>query len=138
MKKAAKFLVPVILGAVILASIVWYLFAYDRAFTRDTLLNQARYQNVHGNPRIASWFYDAAYNFSGHDKNIAIELANQYKHDGNYTKAEVTLTQAIRNAPTPELYTALCRSYVEQDKLLDAVNLLLRTYCRVYPHTTRI
>ena len=124
MKKTLKFLVPLMLGLLIIASIVWYLFVYDRDFTRDTLLNQARYHNVSGNPRISSWFYDAAYTFSGHDKNIAIELANQYKQDGNYTKAEVTLTQAIRNAPTPELYTALCRTYVEQDKLLDAVNLL--------------
>lgn len=124
MKKTMKFLVPLMMGVLILASIVWYLFVYDRDFTRDTLLNQARYQNVHGNPRISSWFYDAAYNFSGHDKNIAIELANQYKQDGNYTKAEVTLTEAIRNAPTPELYTALSRTYVEQDKILDAMNLL--------------
>lgn len=124
MKKAAKFLMPLILGALIIASIFWYLFIYDRDFTRDTLLNQARYQNVHGNSRLSSWFYDAAYNFSGHDKNVAIELANQYKRDGNYTKAEYTLTEAIKNAPTPELYTALSRTYVEQDKLLDAVNLL--------------
>ncbi len=124
MKKAAKFLMPLVLGALIVASIVWYLFIYDRDFTRDTLLNQARYQNVHGNSRLSSLFYDAAYNFSGHDKNVAIELANQYKRDGNYTKAEFTLTEAIRNAPTPELYTALSRTYVEQDKLLDAVNLL--------------
>ncbi len=124
MKKTAKFLMPLILGVLILASIVWYLFVYDRDFTRDTLLNQARYQNVHGNSRLSSWFYDAAYNFSGHDKNVAIELANQYKRDGNYTKAEYTLTEAIKNAPTPELYTALSRTYVEQDKLLDAVNLL--------------
>ena len=90
MKKAAKFLMPLVLGLLILASIVWYLFIYDRDFTRDTLLNQARYQNVHGNSRLSSWFYDAAYNFSGHDKNVAIELANQYKRDGNYTKAELT------------------------------------------------
>lgn len=124
MKKTLKFLVPIAMGVLIFASIIWYLFVYDRDFTRDTLLNQARYQNVHGNPRISSWFYDAAYNFSGHDKNIAIELANQYKQDGNYTKAEVTLTQAIRNAPTPELYTALSRTYVEQDKILDAMNLI--------------
>ena len=124
MKKAAKFLMPLVLGLLIVASILWYLFVYDRDFTRDTLLNQARYQNVHGNSRLSSMFYDAAYNFSGHDKNVAIELANQYKRDGNYTKAEFTLTEAIRNAPTPELYTALCRTYVEQDKLLDAVNLL--------------
>ena len=124
MKKAAKFLMPLIMGILIIASIIWYLFIYDRAFTRDTLLNQARYQDLNGNSRLSSWFYDAAYNFSGHDENVAIELANQYKHDGNYTKAELTLTEAIHNAPTAELYTALSRVYVEQDKLLDAVNLL--------------
>ena len=124
MKKAAKFLMPLMLGLLILASIVWYLFIYDRAFTRDTLLNQARYQDISGNSRLSSWFYDAAYNFSGHDENVAIELANQYKRDGNYTKAELTLTEAIRNAPTVELYTALSRIFVEQDKLLDAVKLL--------------
>lgn len=124
MKKAAKFLMPMILGTMIVASIFWYLFIYDRAFTRDTLLNQARFQDINGNSRLSSWFYDAAYNFSGHDENVAIELANQYKHDGNYTKAELTLTEAIRNAPTVELYTALSRAYVEQDKLLDAVKLL--------------
>lgn len=124
MKKAAKFLMPLIMGLAILASIGWYLFLYDRDFTRDTLLNQARYQDINGNSRLSSWFYDAAYNFSGHDENVAIELANQYKHDGNYTKAELTLTEAIHKAPTAELYTALSRAYVEQDKLLDAVHLL--------------
>ena len=92
MKKTAKFLLPLILTLLIIASIVWYLFVYDRAFTRDTLLNQARYQDVSGNARLSSVFYDAAYKFSGHDENVAIELANQYKHDGNYTKAELTLT----------------------------------------------
>ncbi len=124
MKKATRFLVPLIMGAMIAASIVWYLFIYDRDFTRDSLLSQARFQDTYGNSRISAMFYDAAYNFSGHDENVAIELANQYKHDGNYTKAEVTLTQAINNGPTVELYTALSRVYVEQDKLLDAVNLL--------------
>ena len=124
MKKTAKLLMPILLAGLILASIVWYLFVYDRDFTRDTLLNQARYQDMNGNSRLSSWFYDAAYNFSGHDENVAIELANQYKHDGNYTKAELTLTEAIHNAPTVELYTALSRAFVEQDKLLDAIDLL--------------
>lgn len=124
MKKAMKLLVPLALGLLIIASIFWYLFIYDRTFTRDALLHQARYHDISGNSRMSSWFYDAAYNFSGHDENVAIELANQYKHDGNYTKAEFTLTSAIKSAPTAELYTALCRTYVEQDKLLDAVNLL--------------
>lgn len=124
MKKISKFLVPLLLGLLILASIVWYLFIYDRAFTRDALLGQARFHDLHGNSKISSMFYDAAYDFSGHDDNVAIELANQYKGDGNYTKAEVTLTHAIASNPSIEGYTALCRTYVEQDKLLDAVHLL--------------
>ena len=124
MKKFLKFLVPLVMGAFIAASILWYLFVYDRDFTRDTLLSQARYQDMYGNSRLSAWFYDAAYDFSGHDQNVAIELANQYKQSGNYTKAEYTLTTAIHNAPTPELYTALCKAFVEQDKLMDAVNLL--------------
>ena len=124
MKKATKFLIPLLLGLLIIASIFWYLFIYDRAFTRDMLLGQARFQDLHGNSRISSWFYDAAYNFSGHDENVAIELANQYKGDGNYTKAEFTLTNAIASNPSAEAYAALCKTYVEQDKLLDAVNML--------------
>ena len=39
MKKATRFLVSLLLGLLILASIFWYLFIYDRAFTRDTLLS---------------------------------------------------------------------------------------------------
>lgn len=124
MKKISKFLVPMLLILLILASIIWYLFIYDRAFTRDALLHQARFQDTHGNSKLSSWFYDAAYAFSGHDDNVAIELANQYKGDGNYTKAEVTLTHAISNNPSPEGYAALCRAYAEQDKLQDAVDLL--------------
>ena len=124
MKKLTRFLVPLMLGLLIVASCIWYLFIYDREFTRDTLLGQARFQDLHGNSRLSSWFYDAAYNFSGHDENVAIELANQYKQSGNYTKAEYTLTEAINDGATVELYTALCKAYVEQDKLLDAVNLL--------------
>ncbi len=124
MKKATKFLIPLLLGLLILASILWYLFIYDRDFTRDALLAQARFQDTHGNSKLSSWFYDAAYDFSGHDDNVAIELANQYKRDGNYTKAEYTLTLAISQNPTAEGYAALCAAYAEQDKLLDAVNLL--------------
>lgn len=124
MKKATRILVSTLLALLIIVSIVWYLFVYDRAFTRDSLLGQARFQDLHGNSRLSSWFYDLAYDFSGHDENVAIELANQYKKTGNYTKAEVTLTKAINSEPTTELYCALCQVFVEQDKLLDAVNLL--------------
>lgn len=124
MKKLTHFLVPLLLFALIVVSVGWYLFSYDREFTRDTLLSQARFQNQHGNSRLSSLFYNAAYSFSGHDENVAIELANQYKKVGNYTKAELTLTTAIKDSPTVELYTALSKAFVEQDKLMDAVALL--------------
>ena len=124
MKKTIRILITILLAVLIGASVVWYLFVYDRAFTRDTLISQARFHDLHGNSRMSSWFYDMAYNFSDHDEGVAIELANQYKKTGNYTKAELTLTRAISSGPTAELYTALCRTFVEQDKLLDAVNLL--------------
>ena len=124
MKKILRFLVPLVLVIAIIASIGWYLFVYDRDFTRDFLLGQARYHDDHGNSRMSAWFYNMAYEYSGRDENVAIELANQYKADGNYTKAEVTLYKAINAGGTVELYTALCKTYVEQDKLLDAVNML--------------
>lgn len=124
MKKTLRVIISSLMLLLILASIVWYLFVYDRAFTRDTLLQQARFHDMHGNSKISALMYDFAYVFSDQDEDVAIELANQYKADGNYTKAEYTLTAAIKNNPTVDLYVALCRAYVEQDKLLDAVNLL--------------
>ena len=124
MKKLTRFLVPLLLVVFIICSIGWYLFVYDRGFTRDMLLQQARHLDLKGSTRLSSFFYDLAYQHSGQDESVAIELANQYKADGNYTKAEYTLTNAIYDSPTPELYTALCKTFVEQDKLLDAVNLL--------------
>lgn len=124
MKKFLRFLVSTLLVVTIIASIGWYLFIYDRDFTRDALLSQARYNDLYGNAKLSALFYDLAYDHSGGDENVAIELANQYKADGNYTKAEVTLSNAIKSKSTVELYTALCKVYVEQDKLMDAVALL--------------
>lgn len=124
MKKTAKWLVPFFLIVIILFSLVWYCFVYDRDFTRDMLLNQARHSSNNGNPKVASWFYNLAYEHSGQDERVAIELANQFKADGNYTKAEVTLANAIADGGTSELYMTLCKTYVEKDKLLDAVTML--------------
>ena len=124
MKKVLKFVVPFFLVLVILASLVWYGFVYDREFTRDMMLKQARFFLSNGNHAIASWFYDMAYEFSSQDEDVAIELANQFKKEGNYTKAEYTLSNAIADGGTADLYVALCKTYVEQNKLLDAVNML--------------
>lgn len=125
MKKAMRFIVPILLSILILASLFWYAFVYDRDMTRDILLKSARYFFNNGRPNVASWFYDRAYQYAGKDEDVAIELANQFKLDGNYTKAEYTLSNAIASGGgTVELYTALCKTYVEQDKILDAVAML--------------
>ena len=124
MKNTLKRLVPLILAICIVICVGWYLFVYDRTFTRDILLNCARYFDGTGSAKAASVCYDMAYRYSGNDVEVAIELANQYKRDGNYTKAEVTLTNAISDGGSAELYKALCKTYVQQDKLLDAVHML--------------
>lgn len=124
MKRALKRMIPLLLAVCILASIAWYLLVYDRAFTRDMLISQARFYDSNGNTKFAAMLYDWAYDYTGQDEEVAIELAEQYKADGNFTKAEFTLTNAIADGGTAQLYIALCKTFVEQDKLLDAVNML--------------
>ena len=124
MKKVFKFIIPIILAIAIVLCLIWYLFVYDRAFTRDIMLYSARYFDRHNKPAAAAWFYDLAYNQSVDSDEVAIELAQQHKLDGNFTQAEVILSQAIEDNPSTALYAALCRTYVEQDKILDAVKLL--------------
>ena len=124
MKRSAKRILPILLGIVVIFSIIWYLGVYDRPFTRDMLLEQARFFDNNGNHNIAAWFYDLAYRQSNNDDSVAIELAEQFKEAGNYTKAEYTLSNAISHGGSVELYIALCKTYVEQDKLLDAVSML--------------
>lgn len=124
MRKFARFLVPMLLALLVVASLFWYLFDYDRAFTRDFLLREARINDEKERTALSAWFYNLAYTHSGNDEEVALELAAQYRADKKYTKAEVYLSRAISAAPSVELYTALCKTYVEQDKLKDAVTLL--------------
>ena len=124
MKKIFNTLLIILLIIAILSSLAWYIFVYDRSFVRDLLISSARTCANMGYSSASSMFYDMAYNHAGQDENVAIELANQYKEEGNYTKAEYTLSNAIADGGTSELYIALCKTYVEQDKLLDAVTML--------------
>ena len=124
MNKALRVILPILLVVVIVCSLVWYLMEYDPSFTRDTIMSTARAFDNAGQHRIAAWLYDVAYLQSEGNDEIAIELAEHYKSNGNYTKAEYTLSGAIADGGTLDLYVALCQTYVEQDKLLDAVNML--------------
>lgn len=124
MKKFFRVLIPILLALSIIFCVWWYLFEYDREFTRDVFLSGARYFDRNGNTALAGWFYDRAYEQAKDNDSVAIELANQYKADGNYTQAELTLSKAIEDGGGVDLYTALCKTYIEQDKILDAVKLL--------------
>ena len=124
MKKIMKRIIPLLLIVALIASVCWYIFVYDRDTVRDFLMAQARSFAQNGHFEAAAWLYDVSYEFAGEDENVAIDLAQIYKEAGNYTKAEYTLVSAIADGATAELYIALCRTYVEQDKLLDAVNML--------------
>ncbi len=124
MKKAIRIILPIFLALCILICTCWYLFVYDRAFTRDVLLSIARYNDDKGNHTVATWFYNCAYSQAGDNDAVAIELAEQYKSIGNFTKAEFTLSNAIADGGGVDLYIALSKTYVQQDKLLDAVTML--------------
>lgn len=125
MKKALKILLPLFLSLVILISLLWYFLIYDRVLSRDLLLTGARISDDAGYSTLSAWFYNQAYNLSDNSgDSVVVELAEQYRRSGNYTKAEYTLTNAISNGGGVEIYTALCKVYVEQNKLYDAVTLL--------------
>lgn len=124
MNKALRIIIPIMLCIILLCLSAWYLLIYDQEFTRDILLSQARYFEKTGNHKVSTWLYDICYYQSQQNDDVAIELAQQYISAGNYTKAEYTLSKAISNQASDKLYAALCSAYVEQDKLLDAVNLL--------------
>ncbi len=124
MKRILKRILPILLGLVIICSILWYLFIYDRGFMQDILLGSARFFEKHGNHNIASKLYNEAYLRSDGSDDVIIELAERFKKIGSYTKAEVALSNAIAENPSADLYIALSKTYVEQDKLMDAVKML--------------
>ena len=124
MNRALRIIVPMILAIALIACTAWYFLVYDQALTKELLLTQARNSEANGRHKLSAFLYDLAYIQSSQEDLVAIELAQQYLDIGNYTKAEYTLSQAIATNPTPELYIALCDVYVQQDKLMDAVNML--------------
>lgn len=124
MKRFLRVLIPILLTLVIIACSFWYLFVYDREFTRDILLSCARKSEEVGYHDMATWFYNRAYAHDGNSDAVAIELAQQYIDNGNYTKAEYTLSNAISDGGGVDVYVKLCKTFVEQDKLIDAVKML--------------
>lgn len=134
MKRILKIILPLLLIAVVVCGAAWYIFVY-RDFLNDTYyMNRAEAALEDADYEDAIELYQKALNRNSGDPEIHIALADAYALSGNYTRAEYTLACAIMELPEEtSLYVALSRIYVEQDKLLDAENLLSSvTYESVY------
>ncbi len=65
--------------------------------------------------------------FAPKDADLAIRLADAYKKAATTQKRNTPLVSAITQIPdSVQLYVALSKTYVEQDKLLDAETMLGR------------
>lgn len=127
MKKALKIILPLLLAVLICAGAAWYLLLYRPSLTADYYVSRAETAIANGRYDRAITLYTKADELGGSDIEILSALANAYKQSGNYTKSEYTLVRAISAFPEElSLYIALSRVYVEQDKLLDAEQMLSR------------
>lgn len=127
MKRALKIIIPVVLVVALLAAACWFFLFYNPGLTADLLTGSARTMTAHQRYSRAIRYYELAWKLTPEDPEIPLALADTYAANDNYTKAEYTLVSAISNDPSqPSLYEALCRVYVTQDKLLDAVQMLDR------------
>ena len=127
MKHALKIILPIILIlALIIGACCFFLIA-RRDLTESIFVYWGEHFYEAGRYSRAVSFYKAAMHFAPKDADLAIRLADAYKKSGNYTKAEYTLVSAITQIPdSVQLYVALSKTYVEQDKLLDAETMLGR------------
>ena len=124
MKRFIKALTVILLAAAIVLGTVWYFLEYDPDFTHDMLVRGAQFFEDQGYPAISTWMYDRAYKYGQSIEEISLELADYYESVGNYAKVEETLLRAIRDGGGVNVYIALSRAFIQQDKLLDAHQLV--------------
>ena len=122
MKHTLKILIPILL----IGACCFFLIA-RRDLTESVFTYWGNHFYNNGRYGRAITCYKLAMHFAPKDAELAIWLSNAYKRSGNYTKAEYTLVNAITQSPdAADLYIALSKTYVEQDKLLDAETMLGR------------
>ena len=124
MKRFLKIFLPILLSIVILLGVAWYFLVYDKMLTQSILMDLSHHFSNKGDYNTAAWLNDLAFNYFGNDDSVPLEQAEVYLSRGNYTQAERVLYRGIENGGGTELYVMLSRIYVEQDKLLDAAELL--------------
>lgn len=127
MKHALKIILPIILILALIIGACCFFLIVRRDLTESIFVYWGEHFYEAGRFSRAVSFYKAAMHFAPKDADLAIRLADAYKKSGNYTKAEYTLVSAITQIPdSVQLYVALSKTYVEQDKLLDAETMLGR------------
>lgn len=127
MKRTLKIIIPVILVLALLAAAAWFLLFYRPDLTGGFFVNYAERMMEDERYDRAITSYSLAWKLQPKREDIARDLADAYVRAENYTKAEYTLVKAISENPdSSDLYIDLCRAYVAQDKLLDAVQMLDR------------
>ena len=127
MKRALKIILPAFLIAAIVAAAAWFFLSFRPQLTANMLVSQAENMQQQGRYERAIRYYNRAWKLVPQQDTIPVKLAQAYIESGNYTKAEYVLVQAITASPSnADLYIVLCQTYVAQDKLLDAVQMLDR------------
>ncbi len=124
MKRVLIKLAIFILVLSILAGTAWFFLMYRPDITASLFCKFGSSAFENENYDKAVTWYRRANKLMETDQDISVRLADAYRASGNYTKAEYTLSNAIAQGGSLEVYLGLCRVYVEQDKLLDAVNML--------------
>ncbi len=125
MKKVWRSILCILLVLALVGALAWFFLVYRASLTAEGCANLAAQAASKGRYERAIRFYTTAYELDPDNYNLAIALADTYAHSGNYTKAEFTLVNAISDHPAVSaLYLSLSKTYVAQDKLLDAQQML--------------
>lgn len=125
MKKTLKLVITLVLILGLLAAGYWFFFQYRVDLTADALRDFAASQFNSGHYSMAIRCYQWADALTPNDADADMQLAEAYHQSGNLTKTEYVLVHAIYDHPDDvRLYETLSKIYVEQDKLLDAQQML--------------
>ncbi len=118
MKKALIVLLVLVALAAVVLGLLYFLW------TPENLAQYADRQMAAGKYEKAAEYYNKALSLAPEHTDYALSLSEASLQCGSYTRAERALVNAIRSNPELELYLALSRLYVAQDKLMDAEQLL--------------
>ena len=124
-KHTVRNVILLVLAAALLIGACLFFFVFRKDLTASVLIYGGDRFEQSGRYNRTIAFYRQAQKLQPEDETIPRRLAKAYILSGNYTKAEYTLVSAITRDPeSVELYAELSRTYVAQDKLMDAEQML--------------